>query len=98
MAAAITPGTFRQPPCSSWYAIRRITVRAVRWVGKVTGLGAIVTGCRSTTFSMPSSIDVLCTQPLPLCMLDGVDPGYAPHGGDANAKAMPLQLLIETMP
>ena len=70
----------------------------MRCLGKVAGLGTIVIGCRSTTFSTPSSIDVLCTQPLPLWMSIGVDPGYAPHGGVPNAKVIPLQLLTATEP
>ena len=47
---------------------------------------------------MPSSIAVLCTQPVPLWISDGLAPGYAPQGGAPYTKAKPLHAFSETTP
>ena len=75
IAAATTPGTRAQLARSSREVSRRSIVCAVRWLGNVAGLGMIVSGCRSTAFSIPSSIEVLCTHPVPLWMSAGSEPG-----------------------
>ena len=58
----------------------------------------MVSGWRSTAFSMRSSIGVLCTKPIPLWMSLGVEPGCAPHGGEASVKMSRVQLLTATAP
>ena len=60
------PGTFAQLAFSSIATNLVVTVFALRWLANQAGLGNAVSGARSTDFSMPSSIEVLCTNPLPL--------------------------------
>ena len=76
IAAATTPGTLVQLARSSSCVSRRHHGMGASGGSETwPAWASMVSGCRSTAFSIPSSIAVLCTQPVPLWMSAGVEPG-----------------------
>src|SRR5712691_11473709 len=93
------PGTFKGEGAASKATNLGNNLRAVLpCVANQGGVSILRKGPHSTLFCGLENINVLCTTPVPDCMLDSSWPGNAPHVVVPNVKPAPAQYLIPTVP